>query len=194
MLCGGTERDKSDGLHAVGLAHAIFNVVNQTLVINRKMKMRQLNIPEIIEFISSQSAETKIYIGADSERLNIKGDWYADYTLAIVVHIDGNHGCKVFGEVQRERDYDKRQDRPRMRLMTEVYKIAELYLKLADVLEDRYVEVHLDINPDEIHGSSCVLNEAIGYIKGMCNVVPMVKPHAFAASVAADRMKDILAA
>ena len=194
MLCGGTERDKSDGLHAVGLAHAIFNVVNQTLVINRKMKMRQLNIPEIIEFISSQSAETKIYIGADSERLNIKGDWYADYTLAIVVHIDGNHGCKVFGEVQRERDYDKRQDRPRMRLMTEVYKIAELYLKLADVLEDRYVEVHLDINPDEIHGSSCVLNEAIGYIKGMCNVVPMVKPHAFAASVAADRMQDILAA
>lgn len=194
MLRGGTGRDKSGGLHAVGLAHAIFNVVNQTLVINRKMKMRQLNIPEIIDFISSQSAETKIYIGADSERLNIRGDWYADYTLAIVVHIDGNHGCKVFGEVQRERDYDKRQDRPRMRLMTEVYKIAELYLKLADVLEDRYVEVHLDINPDEIHGSSCVLNEAIGYIKGMCNVVPMVKPHAFAASVAADRMKDILAA
>ena len=194
MLRGGTGRDKSGGLHAVGLAHAIFNIVNQILVINRKMKMRQIIIPEIIEFISSQSAETKIYIGADSERLNVKGDWYADYTLAIVVHIDGNHGCKVFGEVQRERDYDKRQDRPRMRLMTEVYKIAELYLKLAEVLEDRYVEVHLDINPDEIHGSSCVLNEAIGYIKGMCNVVPMVKPHAFAASVAADRMKDILAA
>lgn len=194
MLRGGTGRDKSGGLHAVGLAHAIFNIVNQTLVINRKMKMRQIIIPEIIEFISSQSAETKIYIGADSERLNVKGDWYADYTLAVVVHIDGNHGCKVFGEVQRERDYDKRQDRPRMRLMTEVYKIAELYLKLAEVLEDRYVEVHLDINPDEIHGSSCVLNEAIGYIKGMCNVVPMVKPFAFAASVAADRMKDILAA
>ena len=194
MLRGGTGRDKSGGLHAVGLAHAIFNSVSQPLVINRKMKMRQLNIPEIIDFISSQSAETKIYIGADSERLNVKGDWYADYTLAIVVHIDGNHGCKVFGEVQRERDYDKRQDRPRMRLMTEVYKIADLYLKLAEVLEDRYVEVHLDINPDEIHGSSCVLNEAIGYIKGMCNVVPMVKPHAFAASVAADRMKDILAA
>ena len=194
MLRGGTGRDKSGGLHAVGLAHAIFNNVIQPLVINRKMKMRQLNIPEIIDFISSQSAETKIYIGADSERLNIRGDWYADYTLAIVVHIDGNHGCKVFGEVQRERDYDKRQDRPRMRLMTEVYKIADLYLKLAEVLEDRYVEVHLDINPDEVHGSSCVLNEAIGYIKGMCNVVPMVKPHAFAASVAADRMKDILVA
>jgi len=78
--------------------------------------------------------------------------------------------------------------------MTEVYKVAELYLQLAEVLEDRYVEVHLDINPDEMHGSSCVLNEAIGYIRGMCNVTPMVKPNAFAASIAADRMKELLAA
>jgi len=156
--------------------------------------MNKLNIDEVISFITNQSPRTKIYIGADSERLNIDDLWYADYTLAIVVHIDGNHGCKIFGEVQRERDYDQRKDRPRMRLMNEVYKIAELYLKLADVLEDRYVEVHLDINPDEMYGSSCVLNEAIGYIKGMCNVIPMVKPNAFAASVAADRMKEILAA
>ena len=80
-----------------------------------------------------------------------------------------------------------------MRLMTEVYKIAELYIALADVLEDRHVEVHLDINPDELYGSSCVINEAIGYIKGMCNVIPMVKPNAFAASYCADRLKLILA-
>jgi predicted RNase H-related nuclease YkuK (DUF458 family) len=156
--------------------------------------MNKMNIEEVITFITNQTPETKIYIGADSERLNIDDLWYADYTLAVVVHIHGNRGCKIFGEVQRERDYDQRKDRPRMRLMNEVYKIAELYLKLAEVLEDRYVEVHLDINPDEMHGSSCVLNEAIGYIKGMCNVVPMVKPNAFAASVAADRMKEILAA
>jgi predicted RNase H-related nuclease YkuK (DUF458 family) len=156
--------------------------------------MNKMNIEEVITFITNQTPETKIYIGADSERLNIDDLWYADYTLAVVVHIHGNRGCKIFGEVQRERDYDQRKDRPRMRLMNEVYKIAELYLKLAEVLEDRYVEVHLDINPDEMHGSSCVLNEAIGYIKGMCNVIPMVKPNAFAASVAADRMKEILAA
>lgn len=156
--------------------------------------MNKLNIEEVIAFITSQTPETKIYIGADSERLNVDDLWYADYTLAVVVHINGNNGCRIFGEVQRERDYDQRKDRPRMRLMNEVYKIAELYLKLSEVLEDRYVEVHLDINPDEMHGSSCVLNEAIGYIKGMCNVIPMVKPNAFAASVAADRMKEILAA
>jgi predicted RNase H-related nuclease YkuK (DUF458 family) len=157
--------------------------------------MQNMNIENVIEFIKNQSPETKIYIGADSEKLRIKDIWYADYTLAVVVHINGNNGCKVFGSVHRERDYDNaRKDRPRMRLMTEVYKVAELYLQLAEVLEDRYVEVHLDINPDELHGSSCVLNEAIGYIKGMCNVIPMVKPNAFAASIAADRMKELLVA
>ena len=154
----------------------------------------KMNIDEVAEFIIDQSPETKIYIGGDSERLLVDEKWYADYTLAVVVHIDGNRGCRVFGEVQRERDYDQRMDRPRMRLMTEVYKVAELYLKLADVLEDKHVEVHLDINPNEMHGSSCVINEAVGYIKGMCNVIPMVKPNAFAASIAADRMKEILAA
>ena len=76
-------------------------------------------------------------------------------------------------------------------MMNEVYKVSELYLKLAIVLVDRDIQVHLDINPDEMHGSSCVINEAIGYIKGTCNVVPLVKPEAFAASYAADRFKGL---
>jgi predicted RNase H-related nuclease YkuK (DUF458 family) len=152
----------------------------------------KINIDEVKEFIRSQSPETKIYIGADSEKIVVNGDQYADYTLAVVVHIDGKHGCKIFGEVQRERDYDMKKSRPRMRLMTEVYKIAELYLALGEVLEGREVQVHLDINPNEMYGSSCVIQEAVGYIRGMCNVVPMVKPNAFAASYCADRLKEIL--
>ncbi len=155
--------------------------------------MKKLDIEEVKAFIDAQSPETKIYIGGDSERFVMNDVWYADYTLAVVVHIDGKHGCKIFGEVQRERDYDQRKDRPRMRLMNEVYKIAELYLKLHEVLDGREVEVHLDINPNEMHGSSCVINEAVGYIRGMCNVVPMVKPRAFAASYCADRLKHIMA-
>ncbi len=154
--------------------------------------MKKLDIEEVKAFIDAQSPETKIYIGGDSERFVMNDVWYADYTLAVVVHIDGKHGCKIFGEVQRERDYDQRKDRPRMRLMNEVYKIAELYLKLHEVLDGREVEVHLDINPNEMHGSSCVINEAVGYIRGMCNVVPMVKPRAFAASYCADRLKHIM--
>jgi predicted RNase H-related nuclease YkuK (DUF458 family) len=151
--------------------------------------MKPIDIDEVKSFIEAQSPETKIYIGGDSERFLIENDWYADYTLAVVVHINGNNGCKIFGEVQRERDYDQKVNRPRMRLMNEVYKISELYMKLHDILEDRQVEIHLDINPNEMHGSSCVINEAVGYIRGMCNVIPMVKPNAFAASYAADRLK-----
>lgn len=156
--------------------------------------MRKLNLAEVKEFIDAQSPSTKIYIGADSERFKIDGKWYADYTLAVVVHIDGCHGCKIFGEVHRELDYDQKKSKPALRLMNEVYKVSDLFQSLADVLEDRYVEVHLDINPDQMFGSSCVVQQAIGYIKGTCNVVPMVKPKAFAASYAADRLKEVLAA
>ena len=156
--------------------------------------MKPLNIEKIAEFIRAQTPETKIYLGCDSERVKVDGVWHADYVLAIVVHINGNNGCKLFGEVQRERDYDQKYSRPSQRLMTEVYKVSELYLKLAEVLEGRTVEVHLDINPDEDYGSSCVISQAIGYIRGTCNVIPFVKPDAFAASYAADRFKGLRAA
>jgi len=156
--------------------------------------MKKLNIEEVKDFINAQGPDTKVYIGADSERMNINGQWFADYTLAVVVHINGRHGCKIFGEIVRERDYDQKKSKPAMRLMNEVYKVSDLFQRLAEVLEDRYVEVHLDINPNEMHGSSCVVNQAIGYIKGTCNVTPLVKPRAFAASYAADRLKEVLAA
>lgn len=147
---------------------------------------------KIKEYIEAQGPDTKIYIGCDSERFRKNDMWYADYTLAIVVHIDGKHGCKIFGEVQTEKDYDQRKNKPRMRLMNEVIKIANLYLELEKLIEDRPIEVHLDINPNEMFGSSCVVSEAIGYIKGMCNVVPFVKPKAFAATYCADRLKEIV--
>ena len=71
--------------------------------------MKTINIDEVKEYISKQGPSTKIYIGADSERVRRNEKWYADYTLAIVVHIDGCHGCKIFGEVQTELDYDQKR-------------------------------------------------------------------------------------
>ena len=150
-----------------------------------------MNIDEVKEFISKQSPETKIYLGADSERVNVGGVWWTDYLLAVVVHIDGQHGCKVFGDIQRERDYDKNLSKPRMRLFSEVVKIAEMYHKLEDVLVDRDIQIHLDLNPNEMFGSSCVISEAIGYIKGVCGIDPKVKPHSWAASICADRIKSM---
>lgn len=155
--------------------------------------MKKLDINEVKNFLTKQSEATKVYIGADSERFMMDEKWYADYTVAIVIHMDGCHGCKIFGETTREIDFDQRKDKPSMRLMNEVYKASEMFQRLADVLQDRYVEVHLDINPNEMHGSSCVVSQAIGYIRGTCNVVPMIKPNSFAASYAADRLKHVMA-
>lgn len=154
--------------------------------------MKPFDIEEVKTFIENTSPETVIYLGADSERVKVEGVWYADYCLAIVCHIDGRHGCKVFGEIQRERDYDAKLHRPSNRLMTEVYKVSEMYMRLMPVLEDRLVEIHLDINPNEMYGSSCVVGQAIGYIKGTCNMTPKVKPEAFVATYTADRLKFVL--
>ena len=151
-----------------------------------------LDYDKVMEYIRQQSPETRVYLGADSERYMKNGRWMADYTLAVVVHLDGCHGCKIFGEVITEQDFDQRQDRPVVRLMTEVYKVSELYLKLAEVLVDRQVEIHLDINPDEEHASNAVVQQAMGYIKGVCQLTPQVKPNAWAASAAADRLKEVL--
>lgn len=154
----------------------------------------KFDIESVREFIRNSSQSTKIYIGADSERCKKHDGWWAEYTVAIVVHHDGSKGCKVFGEFTSERDFDKRKNRPTFRLMNEVFKAAQMYLDLAEAIGDRYCEVHLDINPSVVYASSAVVQQAIGYIRGTCNVIPMIKPEAFAASYAADRLKDILAA
>ena len=153
--------------------------------------MPKIDVKQVEQFIRAQGPMTRIYLGADSERYKEKRIWWAEYTTVVVVHVNGNNGCRIFGEIDRERDYDQRADRPSMRLMNEVYRVSELFQRLSPVLVDRPVEVHLDINPNEMHGSSCVIQQAIGYIRGTCNVVPMVKPQAFAASYAADRLRSL---
>jgi len=153
---------------------------------------KKLHIDEVSEFIRNTSDTTRIYLGADSERYIIRNKWYADYTIATVIHYDGCRGCKIFGEIQTERDFDQHKDRPRYRLMNEVYKVSHLYIQLAESIGDRHFEIHLDINSDNRQGSYCVMQEAIGYVRAMCNVVPTIKPNAFAATYAADRYKSLM--
>jgi len=153
------------------------------------------DIEEVRRYITNSSMQSKIYIGGDSERIKLpNGKWVADYATVVVIHIDGKHGAKIFGEVTREPDFDHKIARPSLRLMNEVYKVADLYYKLADSIGSRMAEIHLDLNPDERHGSSCVVTQAVGYILGTCNIKAQVKPNAFAASIAADRFKALAAA
>jgi len=153
-----------------------------------------MDLNDLTTYINTTSEDSKIYIGSDSERLKKNGLWYADYAVVVVVHINGNNGCKIFGEITRERDYDQKVGKPAIRLMNEVYKAQGLYSKIADIIGNRHCEIHLDINPQEKYGSSCIIQQAIGYIRGTCDKDPIVKPYAFAASVCADRLKELMAA
>ena len=157
----------------------------------------EINLNEVVEFAKKHNSATRLYLGCDSEKHKVNGVWYADYVSVIVVHINGNRGCKIFGCLQRERDYDQNKKSPRMRLMTEVRKVAELYLKVFDAFVEipdiaENLEVHLDVNKFPEHGSSVVMNEAIGYIRGLCGIEPKLKPEAWSASYCADRYTEIV--
>jgi len=135
--------------------------------------------------------DTKVYIGTDSSRYKVKGVWYADYTLVLCVHIGARHGCKVFAEIQTEKDYDANASRPFSRMMNEAKKAVEMHERFKDILQDFEVYIHLDINPKESAGSNVAASAALGYVKGCTNVTPILKPMALAASFAADRAQDL---
>lgn len=151
--------------------------------------MQKIDIEELKQFIADQSPESKIYIGCDSFRRKKDGVWYAHYTTVVVVHMDSRHGCRVFGDISSERDYDRKKNRPAMRLMNEVYRTVALFEQLLEVIGERYVELHLDINPNKMHGSSCVVDQAIGYVKGVAGFAPKVKPDGWAATHCADHYR-----
>ena len=52
--------------------------------------MKQFDINEVKDYIRQSSPESKIYLGADSERTRLDKVWWADYTVAIVVHMTAN--------------------------------------------------------------------------------------------------------
>lgn len=151
--------------------------------------MNKIKIEELRQFISEQSPDSKIYIGCDSFRHKKNGKWFASYTTVVVVHINGRNGCRVFGDISSEPDYDQKKSRPAMRLMNEVYKAVAMLEQIIDVVEDREIELHLDINPNKKHGSSCVIDQAVGYVRGVAGIDPKVKPEGWAASHCADHFR-----
>lgn len=149
--------------------------------------LRPALVEEIRCFLGTVSSESRVYIGCDSSRKkNAQAEWYATYSTAVVVHIDNRHGCRVFCDSETMIDYDQKADRPAMRMMNEAMKAVEAYQQLEDLLIERDVEVHLDVNADPKHGSNCALSMTKGYVSGMLGVPVRVKPDAFAASYAAD--------
>ena len=152
---------------------------------------KMLDREKLKEYLSACSPTSKIYIGCDSERYKKNGVWFADYATVVVVHINGKNGCKIFGEIVTERDFMQKKGKPNMRLLNECYKVSGLYLDLFEAIGDREVELHLDINPNPKYASNEVVQQAMGYIKGTCDITPKIKPEAFCASYAADRFSEL---
>jgi len=147
--------------------------------------MKEIDLNEVRNYIK-ENPNAKIYFGCDSTKFKKHGEWHARFVVAIVVYEKDKN--RIFGEVSYERDFDKDPSRPALRMMNEVFKVSQLVTELAPDLEGRYFEVHLDINPNIIHGSSVALSQAVGYIKGVNGITPIVKPDAWAASHVADHL------
>jgi len=145
---------------------------------------------EIEDYLAT--VEGRIYLGCDSQsfkRYNLKARCYelwARYAVVLVVHINNSQGCKIFSYQESERVYDAQANKPRLRLMSEVYKTVEAYLEMSVLLEQRDVEIHLDVNPSQSHASNAVVKQAVGYVKGVTNLDALIKPNAWAGSTTAD--------
>lgn len=150
----------------------------------------KIDFKEIDKFLENCGPETRLYVGCDSRVYYTSAKKrMVSYTTAIVVHIDGQHGGKLFYENIIEPDRSPDRGKPSVRLMTEVYKVSELYLTLIDNVDsciDKDIEIHIDINPQKEYKSSAIISEALGYIRGVCQVDAKVKPEAWAASTVAD--------
>lgn len=141
------------------------------------------------EAIANSTLTSSIYIGCDSQRYSKgNGKYEARYCAVIVLHKDSCNGARIFYERRTEPDYGRKTENLAVRLMKEAEFAIEALESVIDVIGDRHLEIHLDINTNDKHASSVALNSAIGYVKGVTGYDPMVKPDSWAAMHCADHM------
>ena len=137
---------------------------------------------EAREAILNSSQESAVYVGADSIRYK-KGElWFAKYSVVIILHMDSKHGCKLFHKTMDLPDYGNLKQR----LLTEVGYAIEAATEIIDIVGDRRLEIHLDINPNPSYKSNIAIKEALGYVRGSLGLDARIKPHSFAATHCAD--------
>lgn len=137
---------------------------------------------EAKQAILNSSPQSSVYIGCDSIRFKKNKQWYAKYSTVIIVHTDSNKGCRLFHESVDMPDYGNLKQR----LLTEVQLVVAAATEIIDVIGDRHLEVHLDINPNPKHKSNVAVKEALGWVRGSLGLEAKIKPASFAATHAAD--------
>lgn len=141
---------------------------------------------ELLNLLMECNDDTKVYLGCDSIRMVKNGKKVAKFAAVVIVHMNGNKGCRIFPHITYEDDYDLKPNRPKMRMMNEVRKVCDLYMQVGPLIDDFKVEIHLDISLDPKNGSNCAATEAAGYVLGMTGIEPMLKPNSWASSFGAD--------
>jgi predicted RNase H-related nuclease YkuK (DUF458 family) len=141
-------------------------------------------IEDAKQAIRESSRQSSVYIGCDSIRYKKNKQWYAKYSTVIIVHMDSKHGCRLFHESFDLPDFGNLKQR----LLNEVNYAVAAASEIIDVLGDRYMEIHLDINPNPKYKSSVAVKEALGWVKGSLGLDAVIKPHSFAATHAADHV------
>lgn len=139
-------------------------------------------IEQAKQAILDSSKESSVYIGCDSIRFRKNKMWYAKYSTVIIVHMDSKRGCKLFHESVDMPDFGNLKQR----LLNEVQMAVMAATEIVDVLGERHMEIHLDINPNPKHKSSVAVKEALGWVKGSLGIDAKIKPSSFAATHAAD--------
>ena len=137
---------------------------------------------EAKQAILDSSPRSSVYIGCDSIRYKKNKQWYAKYSTVVIVHVDSNKGCKLFHESVDLPDYGNLKQR----LLTEVQFAVQAASEIIEVLGDRHMEIHLDINPNPKHKSNVAVKEALGWVRGSLGMDAKIKPASFAATHAAD--------
>lgn len=132
--------------------------------------------------ILESSEQSSIYIGCDSIRFHKNEQWYAKYSTVVIVHMDSKHGCKLFHESIDMPDYGNLKQR----LLMEVQMAVSVATEIIEIIGNRHMEIHLDINPNPKHKSSIAVKEALGWVKGSLGLDAKIKPSSFAATHAAD--------
>jgi predicted RNase H-related nuclease YkuK (DUF458 family) len=144
---------------------------------------------EAKEAISNSTPESAVYIGCDSVcftkpgKKGEKDQNLVRYSTVVILHNSSRFGCRIFHHTETARNYGNMKQR----LMAEVGYAIAAASEVVEVIGDRRLEVHLDLNNDVKHASNCAVKEAVGWVVGS-GFVAKVKPDSWAATHVGDHI------
>ena len=137
------------------------------------------NILSILEKVIT-SKDHKIIVGSDS--VKIGADFV--FTKAICILNNDYYDRRYF--YYREKLKDNSYLDLSKRLLKETSDSIKIAIKIRENFSNANIEIHSDVNSEEIHKSSRYKNMIMGYISG-CGFEVKIKPLSFVASSIADQ-------